>query len=303
MKIAELQSEILRLKREKNVTVLAHTYVGREVTEIADFSGDSYALARKAQTVSGDVIMCGVRFMAETVKILSPQKRVYLSNPDAGCPMAEQLDPELLAALKEEYPDAVVAAYINTTAALKTLCDVCVTSSSAEKILSRLPQKEILFVPDINLGRYIESRLPDKTFHFVHGGCPTHVRAGIEDVRRVKALHPDALFLVHPECRPEVVSLADYAGSTTGIIDFAVKSEAKEFIIGTEITVLEHLQYECPDKKFYPLSKDLVCHNMHLTTLTDVLACLRGEREEIEIPEETRLQAKRCIDRMIELGG
>lgn len=303
MTIAQLQSEILRLKKEKNVVVLAHTYIGREVAEIADFTGDSYALARRAEETEGDVVLCGVHFMAETVKILAPQKKVYLANPDAGCPMAEQLDEELLAAMKEEYPNAVVAAYINTTARLKTLCDVCVTSSSAEKILSRIPEKEILFVPDINLGKYIQSRLPDKTFYFVHGGCPTHLRADLRDVKQAKAKYPEALLLVHPECRPEVTEQADYVGSTTGIIGFAKKSGAKEFVVGTETTVLEHLQYECPEKKFYPLSKDLVCHNMRLTTLTDVLACLKGEREEIVLPEEVRLKAKKCIDRMIELGG
>ena len=304
MTIREMQEEILRLKKEKNITILAHSYERREIVEIADFTGDSYALARAAQTDAAQtVIMCGVRFMAETVKILSPEKRVYLSNAQAGCPMAEQLDTELLAALKEQYPNAAVAAYINTTAQLKTLCDVCVTSSSAERILSKLPEKEILFVPDINLGRYIESKLPEKKFHFVQGGCPTHVRASVEDVKREKGIHPNALLLVHPECRFEIVKGADYVGSTSGIMDYAKKSSAREFIIGTENSIVEHLQYECPEKKFYPLSKDLVCHNMKLTTLTDVLNCCKGEGEEITLPEETRLSAKRCIDRMISLGG
>lgn len=303
MTIREMQEEILRLKKQKNIVILAHSYQRREIVEIADYTGDSYALARcvensKAQTV----IMCGVRFMAETVKILSPEKRVYLSNAEAGCPMAEQLDPELLAALKEQYPNAAVAAYINTTAELKTLCDVCVTSSSAERILAKIPETEILFVPDINLGRYVESKLPNKKFHFVQGGCPTHVRATKEDAARARMVHPEALLLVHPECRFEVVKGADYVGSTSGIMDYAKKSAAKEFIIGTDNSIVEHLQYECPEKKFYPLSKDLVCHNMKLTTLTDVWNCCKGEGEEITLPEETRLAAKRCIDRMIELG-
>ena len=303
MTIAQMQNEVLRLKKEKNITVLAHTYIRREIAEVADFTGDSYALACKAQSVSGDVLMCGVRFMAETVKILCPEKRVYLSNSEAGCPMAEQLDCELLDALKEEYPNAAVVAYINTTAKLKTLCDVCVTSSSAEKIISALPEQEILFIPDINLGQYLAKRLPQKTFHFMHGGCPTHVRATVQDVVKKKKEHPNALLLVHPECRPEITAQADYVGSTTGIMEFAKKSEGKEFIIGTENTVVEHLQYECPQKKFYPLSKDLYCHNMKLTTLTDVIACLNGKGEEIALPEEERLMAKKCIDRMISLGG
>ena len=303
MTIRDMQEEILRLKKQKNIVILAHSYQRREIVEIADYTGDSYALARcvennRAQTV----IMCGVRFMAETVKILSPEKRVYLSNAEAGCPMAEQLDKELLAALKEQYPSAAVAAYINTTAELKTLCDVCVTSSSAERILAKIPEKEILFVPDINLGRYVESKLPNKKFYFVQGGCPTHVRATKEDVNRARAMHPEALLLVHPECRFEVVKEADFVGSTSGIMDYAKKSAAKEFIIGTDNSIAEHLQYECPEKKFYPLSKDLVCHNMKLTTLTDVLNCCNGEGEEITLSQETRLAAKRFIDRMIALG-
>ena len=304
MTILEMQKEILRLKKQRNILVLAHSYQRREVVEVADYTGDSYALARYVQNATAEkVVMCGVRFMAETVKILSPEKKVYLSHAEAGCPMAEQLDPELLISLKQQYPSAAVAAYINTTAELKTLCDVCVTSSSAERILSKLPQKEILFIPDINLGRYIESKLPEKKFHFIQGGCPTHVRATAQDVARMRELHPEALFLVHPECRFEVVQKADYVGSTSGIMDYAKQSAATEFIIGTDNSIAEHLQYECPQKKFYPLSKDLVCHNMKLTTLPDVLNCCTGEGEEIMLSEEVRLAAKQCIDRMIELGG
>lgn len=304
MTIREMQEEILRLKKRNRVVILAHSYERREITEIADFTGDSYALARRAQGADGDtVVMCGVRFMAETVKILSPEKRVVLANADAGCPMAEQLDPELLAALKEEYKGSIVAAYINTTAELKTLADVCVTSSSAEKILSSVEEKEILFVPDINLGSYLQKRLPEKVFHFVRGGCPTHLRANARDVARMKELHPDALFLAHPECLPEVSASADYVGSTTGIMQYAIGSSAKEFIVGTENSIVEHLQFECPEKKFYPLSKDLVCHNMKLTTLADVLSCCNGGGEEIVLDERVRLAAKRSIDRMIALGG
>lgn len=304
MTIREMQEEILRLKKENNVLILAHSYQRREILEIADITGDSYALARSAENTGADtVVMCGVRFMAETVKILSPQKRVILANRDAGCPMAEQLDPELLEGLKEQFQGSVVAAYINTAAELKTLADVCVTSSSAEKILAALPEKEILFVPDINLGQYLQKRLPQKTFHFVRGGCPTHLRANASDVKRMKGLYPDALFLAHPECLPEVTELADYVGSTSGIMQYAKKSGARKFIIGTENSIVEHLQFECPEKEFYPLSKDFVCHNMKITTLRDVLACCRGGGEEITLAEDLRLAAKKCIDRMIELGG
>lgn len=304
MNILQMQEEILRLKKQHNIAVLAHSYQRREIVEVADFTGDSYALAQKAKASDASAfVMCGVRFMAETVKILNPQKRVYLSNGGAGCPMAEQLDKELLSALKAEHPNAVTAAYINTTAELKTLCDVCVTSSSAVRILRALPEKEILFVPDINLGRYVASQIPEKQFYFYHGGCPVHARVTRAEAVEAKRRHPNALLLVHPECRPEVVELADYVGSTSGIFDFARKSASGEFIIGTENAVAEHLQFECPEKKFYPLSKDLLCVNMKLTTLSDVLSCCRGEGEEIVLDEPTRLAAKRCIDKMIEIGG
>ena len=218
--------------------------------------------------------------------------------------MAEQLDREIIAEVKKRYPDYAVVAYINTTASLKTVADVCVTSSSAVKICKAIPQKNILFIPDINLGSYVRSQVPEKNFKLLSGGCPTHARMEKADVITAKAAHPNALFLVHPECRAEVVELADYVGSTSGIMDFAIKSDAREFIIGTENAIAEHLQYRCPKKKFYPLSKDLVCHNMKLTTLPDVYSCLTGTGgEEIILDEETRLKAVKCIEKMIEYGG
>lgn len=299
-----MQQEILKLKEQKDICILAHSYQRREITEIADFVGDSYALAKKAATVKNKtVIMCGVRFMAETVKILSPEKTVYLANKDAGCPMAEQMDIEIIEQLKEMNPGYAVVAYINTTAELKTICDVCVTSSSAVKIVTAMPEKDILFIPDINLGTYIKNQLPDKNVKLVHGGCPTHAKMDVRDVQKAKTAHPDALFLVHPECIPEVVALADYVGSTSGIMEYAKNSDAKEFIIGTENSITEHLEYDCPDKKFYPLSKDLVCHNMKITTLADLFNCCKDGGEEIVMDEQTRLAAKKCIDKMIEYGG
>lgn len=299
-----MQQEILKLKEQKDICILAHSYQRREITEIADFVGDSYALAKKAATVKNKtVIMCGVRFMAETVKILSPEKTVYLANKDAGCPMAEQMDREIIEQLKEMNPGYAVVAYINTTAELKTICDVCVTSSSAVKIVTAMPEKDILFIPDINLGTYIKNQLPEKNVKLVHGGCPTHAKMDVRDVQKAKTAHPDALFLVHPECIPEVVALADYVGSTSGIMEYAKNSDAKEFIIGTENSITEHLEYDCPDKKFYPLSKDLICHNMKITTLADLLNCCKDGGEEIVMDEQTRLAAKKCIDKMIEYGG
>lgn len=303
MNIYEMQREILKLKEEKDFCILAHIYQNREIVEIADYVGDSFGLSKQAASApQKNVLMCGVRFMAETVKLLSPEKKVYLSAAEAGCPMAEQLDVELLRGLKREYPDYTVAAYINTTAELKTECDVCVTSASAVKILGKVENKNILFIPDINLGQYCASKLPDKNFKLVQGGCPTHARMTGEDVTRAKAAHPNALLLVHPECTPEVVKEADYVGSTTGIMDCAKQSEHREFIIGTENSITAHLQYECPEKRFYPLSKDCVCHNMRLTTLADVKHCLLGEGEEIVLPDEVREKARRCIDEMLRLG-
>lgn len=304
MGIQAFQEEILKLKKEKDACILAHVYQSREILEIADYSGDSFGLSlAAAKAPQKTVIMCGVRFMAETVKILAPEKTVYLANPLAGCPMADQMDRQLISQTKELYPDYAVVCYINTTTELKTVCDVCVTSSSAVKIISRLPEKNILFVPDKQLGAYVAKQLPDKKFKLLSGGCPTHLRAGRRELEKARARNPKALLLAHPECLPEITEAADFVGSTTAIMDYAKASDAEEFIIGTELSILQHLQYDCPDKRFYPLSIDLVCHNMKLTTLADVLACLRGTGgEEIVLTEETRLQAKKCIDRMIELG-
>lgn len=304
MALKDIQEEILKLKKEKDICILAHCYQSPDILEVADFVGDSFALSVSASKVTNKtVIMCGVRFMAETVKILSPDKKVILANGDAGCPMAEMMDKELIEQVKEQYPDYTVVAYINTTSELKTVCDVCVTSSSALKICKSLDTDKILFIPDKNLGSYIAKQLPEKEFKLLSGGCPTHARMGISEVKKAKAAHPDALFLVHPECVPEVVAEADYVGSTTGIMNYAKESDAKEFIIGTESSIVSHLQLACPDKMFYPLSKDLVCHNMKLTTIVDVLNSVKGiGGEEIELDEDVRLGAKRCIDKMIELG-
>ena len=243
------------MKKEQDVCILAHAYQSQDILEVADYMGDSYGLSVQAsKSRCKNVIMCGVRFMAETCKVLSPQKRVWLANPIAGCPMAEQLDLEFLRALKQKYPDHAVVAYINTTSELKTECDVCVTSSSAVEICKKLDADKILFVPDPNLGHYVAEQIPEKEFAFYTGGCPRHMIVTPEHVRKAKELHPNALLLVHPECRQEVVAQADYVGSTTGIMNYAKNSECKEFIIGTENSIVEHLQFDCPDKQFYPSS-------------------------------------------------
>lgn len=303
--INKVQAEILRLKKENDICILAHCYQSHDILEVADFVGDSYALAKEAAKVQNKtVIMCGVRFMAETVKILSPEKKVLLSNEGAGCPMAEQIPKSELEKLIKEHPDHAVVAYVNTTAELKTLCDVCVTSASALKIVRAMPEKNIIFVPDINLGSYIAENVPEKNFVLMQGGCPYHAAVTVDEVKEARKKHPDAELLVHPECKADIVALSDYVGSTTGIMNYAKNSDKTEFIIGTENSIVSHLQFECPDKKFYPLSKHLVCSDMKLTTLADVLSCCNGEGgEEIVLSEEIRIKAKRCIDNMIKYGG
>lgn len=305
MDILTIRDEILRLKKEKDVCILAHSYQTKPITEIADFTGDSYQLSVMAsKTQAKTVIMCGVRFMAETVKILSPEKTVYLSSPVAGCPMAEQMSKEYIESVKKNYPDYAVVAYINTTAELKTICDVCVTSASAVKIVKNIPNDKILFIPDCNLGSFVKKNVPEKTFKLLHGGCPIHGKITAEETKEAKRLHPEAKFLVHPECIPQVVAQADFVGSTTAIMDYAKNNDAKEFIIGTEIAIAEYLQFECPDKKFYPLSTKLICPDMKATTLVDIYNILKGDGgEEIILDDETIAKAKNCIDKMIELGG
>ncbi len=300
----QLQEEIMRLKKEKDICILAHAYQSQDILEVADFIGDSYGLSKEAaKAPQKTVLMCGVRFMAETAKILSPEKKVILSHSQAGCPMAEQLSVEELKALKQKNKNCAVVAYINTTAALKTLCDVCVTSASALKIVKNLPQKDILFIPDCNLGSWIAEKVPEKNFKFIIGGCPIHTRVKEEDVLKAKKEHPNALLLVHPECLKEVTDKADYAGSTTGIMKFVAESTANEFIIGTENSIVQHLQFSYPEKKFYALSKALICEDMKLTTLMDVYNCINGGGEEIILSEDTRLKAKAAIDAMLSYGG
>jgi len=304
MNMYELQQEIIRLKKEKDICILAHSYQAREIVEVADFTGDSFQLSVMAEKAPNKtVIMCGVRFMAETVKLLSPEKTVYLASPIAGCPMAEQMDKELIEAVKEQFPNHTVVAYINTTTELKTVCDVCVTSSSAVKIVKKLPSKDILFIPDCNLGDFVAKQVPEKNIKLLQGGCPIHARVSKREAEKAKAMYPNAEMLVHPECTPDVVAYADFVGSTSAIMNYAKESDKKEFIIGTEISIAEHLSYECPDKRFYPLSKDLICPNMKSTTLVDVYNTVAGNGgEEIMLDDDTMLKARKCIDKMIELG-
>jgi len=305
MTIHTLQQLILELKQKTDTCILAHSYQGREILEIADIKGDSFALAQAAvQQPHKNMLMCGVRFMAESVKLLSPEKTVRLANPLAGCPMAEQMDATLISAVKKQFPEHTVVAYINTTAELKTVCDVCVTSSSAVQIVNKIDNPNILFLPDCNLGDWVAKQCPEKNIKLLEGGCPIHAAVTVDEVRAAKAAHPGALILIHPECLPAVVAMGDYVGSTSGIMQFAKQSNAKEFIIGTEHAIAAHLQYECPEKRFYALGTKLVCPNMKLTTLPDVLLAMQGEGGEvIELSDDIMRDARRCIDKMIELGG
>lgn len=304
MTVKQMQDKILQLKKEKDICILAHSYVAREIVEVADFTGDSFQLSVEAsKTDAKTVIMCGVRFMAETVKILSPDKTVYITSPVAGCPMAEQMSREYIEEVKKEYPDYTVVAYINTTADLKTVCDVCVTSASAVQIVKKIDNDKILFIPDCNLGDFVAKQVPEKTFKLLNGGCPVHGQITAKDVERARELYPDSLLLVHPECKPEVVAQSDYVGSTTGIMKFAKESDHKNFIIGTEISIAESLQYECPEKNFYSLSPKLICPDMKATTLIDLYNTITGNGgEEIIMDKQTIEKARRCIDKMLELG-
>lgn len=308
MQISEVQEKIRELKKQKDICILAHSYQAREILEVADITGDSYKLSVEAAKVSNrNILMCGVHFMAETAKMLSPDKRVYLSHVDAGCPMAEQMEPEFIEQIKAGEPDRKVVCYVNTTAALKAVCDVCVTSSSAVKIVKAMEDDKILFIPDCNLGAFVQKACPEKDVMLLQGGCPVHAAITADEVKEAKVKHPEALVLVHPECRPEVTELADFAGSTSDIMNYAAKSDAKEFIIGTENSIAEHLQYRFPEKSFYVMSKRLICPNMKLTTLMDVYkSCIEVGTEtdrEIKMDDELIAKAVVCINEMIRLGG
>ena len=304
MTVRELQDEIIRLKKEKEICILAHAYQRQDIWEVADYIGDSFGLSQNAAEVKGkNIIMCGVRFMAETVKMLSPQKNVYLANPTAGCPMADQMDADLIMQMKETLPEYTVVAYINTSAELKAVCDVCVTSSSAVKIIRNIPNNKILFIPDCNLGSFVAKQIPEKEIKLVHGGCPTHLRITLRDVKKAREEYPSAKLLLHPECHPDVAAQADYVGSTTEIMSYAGKETGNEFIIGTENSIVEHLQFMYPEKLFVPLSKDCVCHNMQATTLSDVYRCVKGiGGEEIIMSDSLINSSRKCIDEMLRLG-
>lgn len=295
-----LQTEILALKREKAALILAHYYQTMDIQEIADHVGDSFELARRAYEARERVIVfCGVRFMAESAKILSPEKTVLLPAPDAGCPMADMIEPGDVLRLRHRYPDAAVVCYVNSSAAVKAVSDICCTSSSAVRIVRSLPERRIIFVPDQNLGAYVASRVPEKEIILYEGFCPTHHRVTEAEVLAAKEAHPDAAVLVHPECTPAVLAHADYIGSTSGILDRAENGDEAEYLIGTEIGVVERLRARAPGKRFYPLTSRLFCPNMKKTRLKDVQEALSHNLYEIILDPHEMDAARSSLERMI----
>lgn len=298
----ELQEKIIKLKKERNALILAHYYQLLPVQDIADFVGDSFALAKLAQKASEDtIILCGVRFMAESAKILNPEKTVYLPSGGAGCPMADMINADDVLALRKKYPDAAVCCYVNSSAAVKAVSDICCTSSSAEKVVRSLPNRQIIFVPDKNLGSYVAKCVPEKEIILYDGCCPIHDRVSVKDAETIRSTLPDAKILVHPECRPEVLELADYIGSTAGILDYARKTDAVDLVIGTEKGVFDILSRELPNKKLHILKDNFVCADMKKTELEDVLACLEGKRPPIELSEAEILGAGKSLERMVSI--
>lgn len=299
----QLKEEIARLKKERDAVILAHYYVNDEVQDVADYIGDSYYLSKLATTVPQKTILfCGVSFMGESAKILNPEKTVLMPDSLADCPMAHMADIDKIKEIRNNYEDLAVVCYINSTAELKTYSDVCVTSANALKIVKALPNKNIFFIPDENLGRYIASQVPEKNFIFNEGFCHVHTSINKENVLKAKLARPDAEILVHPECTMEVLALADYIGSTSGIINYATESDSQEFIICTEMGVLHELKQKNPDKKFYSVGHRQFCPNMKRITLEKVRNSLRDLTVEVEVSEELCEKANLPLNRMLELA-
>ncbi|MFC1864365.1 quinolinate synthase NadA [Chloroflexota bacterium] len=299
---AELEEKITSLKNRRNAIILAHNYQLGEIQDIADFVGDSLELSQKAAKTDADVIVfCGVHFMAETASILCPDKVVLLPDIHAGCPMADMVTAEELREKKKEHPKATVVCYINSSAAVKAESDVCCTSANAVKVIESLDAEDILFVPDQYLGDYVATKTGRK-MSLWPGFCPTHTRIQAQSISRQKAAYPQAKVVVHPECRPEVKTLADEVLSTGGMIRFARETEVEEIIVGTEIGIIHRLRKENPGKRFIPASEQAICPRMKLITLESVLWSLQEMTPEVKIPDEIRLKAKVAVDKMLEIG-
>lgn len=299
----EYMNRIKELKKEKDAVILAHYYVPDEVQEIADYVGDSYYLSKIATTVPEQTIcFCGVSFMGESAKILNPEKTILLPDANADCPMAHMVDLERVEKLRSEYKDLAVVCYINSTAEIKMHADVCVTSANAVKIVKNLPNQHILFIPDENLGRYVAEQIPEKTFHFNDGFCHVHKSITEENVRKAKEARPNAQILVHPECTAKVLELADYIGSTSGIIKYATESKEREFIICTEMGVFYELNQKNPEKRFYSVGHRQFCPNMKLVTIEKVIRCLENMSPVVDMQNAMISRAKSPLERMLTLA-
>lgn len=298
----DLKNEINRLKKEKNAIILAHYYQVGEVQEVADFVGDSFELSRKAKENSADtIVFCGVKFMAESAKILSPSKKVLLPVKEAGCPMADMANALDVLEMKKKHPKAKVVTYVNSSVEVKAVSDICCTSSNAVKIVEKIDSDEIIFVPDKNLGSYVQEKVPNKKIILWDGHCRVHNRVTAQDVMKVKDENSDAEVLVHPECPKEVRNVADYIGSTSGIINYSKASHNKKFIIVTEQGVIYKMKNDEPDKEFIPI-RGMVCVNMKKTFLIDVYNSLKEMKNEIKIEEDIRLKASKALENMLILG-
>jgi len=297
---AGLAGKISALKKKKNAVILVHNYQLGEVQDIADFVGDSLELSQRAAKTRSDVIVfCGVHFMAETASILCPDKVVLLPELNAGCPLADMITAERLRAKKKEHPQAVVVCYINSSAEVKAESDICCTSSNAVEVVESLDAREILFVPDQYLGHYVSSRTGKKMILWP-GFCPTHVRIKPERIKKLKQEYPQARVVVHPECKPEVIALADEVASTSGMCRYARRDEVREMVVGTEVGIIHRLRKENPGKRFIPVSEQAICPNMKLITLEKVLWSLEEMSPEVKVPEGIRLKAIAAVDKMLQ---
>lgn len=296
--------KINKLKREKNAIILAHSYQNIEIDEVADFVGDSLYLSQKAKETDADIIVfAGVYFMAQTAKIISPEKKVLLPNLNAGCLMADMINLEQAIVFKKKHPNIPVVCYINSTAEVKSECDICCTSSNAVEIVKSLNVSKVLFVPDKNLGKYVESQLENVEVITYEGCCPVHDNVTEKNILDMREKYPNAKILIHPECTPNVSVLGDYIGSTSGIFEYVKKSKEKEFVIVTEKGVVDRLKRNYPDKEFYLISNKMLCESMKLTTLDEILYSLENEVNEIILDEDVRLKSSYCIEKMLEVSA
>ena len=294
---------IEELKREKNAVILAHYYVDGAIQDVADFVGDSLELARKAKDVEGDIIVfCGVYFMAETAKILNPEKKVLIPYYKAGCLMADMAIAEEIEEFKKDNPDYAVVTYVNSSADVKAVSDICCTSANAVKVVEKVDAEKILFVPDRNLGSYVAEKVKDKKIKVWNGYCPVHQKLTVEDAERRRRENPDAIFVVHPECKKEIRDMADFVGSTSQILEFVKETTAKKVIVGTEEGIIHQLRKERPDIEFVLAYSEFVCDQMKMTTVDRLLKALEREQFEVEVPEEIAERARVAIEKMLEIS-